>query len=147
MTFYWRHWSHTDIFSVNILIIDVFWTSQSSPSMWHFILTNQLQYVFTYSLCLISFPPACLKAQIYSNKFFHNFHLFEPSFTFPGLRAAGLARRLYISSENVEMAIKDFTNTSWWPLTSDIWLSDLFKEVSDIFDVQLTCAKIKVNST
>ena len=29
-----------------------------------------------------------------SNKFFHNFHLFESSFTCPGLRASGLARRL-----------------------------------------------------
>jgi hypothetical protein len=31
-----------------------------------------------------------------SNKFFHNFHLSEYSFTFPGLRACGLALRLQI---------------------------------------------------
>ena len=31
---------------------------------------------------------------IYSNKLFHNFHLSESSFTFPGHRASGLAWRL-----------------------------------------------------
>ena len=31
---------------------------------------------------------------IYSNKFFHNFHLFESSFNCPGLQTSGLAWRL-----------------------------------------------------
>jgi hypothetical protein len=31
---------------------------------------------------------------IYSNKFFHNFHLSETSFTCPRLQASGIARRL-----------------------------------------------------
>jgi len=31
------------------------------------------------------------KIAIYSNKFFHNFHLSESSFTCPGLLASGLA--------------------------------------------------------
>jgi hypothetical protein len=34
------------------------------------------------------------KKSIYSNKFCHNFHMSESSFTCPGLRASGLARRL-----------------------------------------------------
>ena len=46
------------------------------------------------SLCLNFFPPTCPKAKfgknsIYSNKFFHNFHFSESSFTYPGLRASG----------------------------------------------------------
>ena len=32
---------------------------------------------------------------IYSNKFFHNFHLFESSFTCPRLQVSGLVRRLH----------------------------------------------------
>ena len=31
------------------------------------------------------------KKSIYSNKFFHNFHLYESSFTCPRLRVGGLA--------------------------------------------------------
>jgi hypothetical protein len=38
------------------------------------------------------------KFSIYSNKFFHYFHLSESSFTSPGLQASGLARRLYMIS-------------------------------------------------
>jgi hypothetical protein len=38
------------------------------------------------------------KISIYSNKFFHNFHLSESSFICPGLRASGLARRLVSKS-------------------------------------------------
>jgi len=51
------------------------------------------------SLCLNFFtylPESQIykKNYIYSNKFFHNFHLSESNFTCPGLRASGLARRL-----------------------------------------------------
>ena len=133
-----KHTDHWCVLDFSVFTFNVTFHSHKSTIVCLYI--QSLPYFFFFS-------PTCLKAQIYSNKFFNNFHLFEPSFTFPGLRAAGLVQRLYIFSKNVEMAIKDFTNTSWWPLTSDIWLSDLFKEICDIFDVQLTCAKIKVNST
>jgi hypothetical protein len=43
---------------------------------------------------LMSRKPNVEKFSAYSNKFFHNFHLSEPSFTCPGLMASGLARRL-----------------------------------------------------
>ena len=51
------------------------------------------------SVCLHFFHLIARKANleqisIYSNKFFHNFHLSESSFTCPGLRASGLAQRL-----------------------------------------------------
>jgi hypothetical protein len=54
-----------------------------------------------YSLCLnfshlLARKPNLEKCSIYSNKFFHNFHLSKSSFTFPGLRASGLAQRLEI---------------------------------------------------
>jgi hypothetical protein len=48
------------------------------------------------SLCinffhLLAGKPNLEKCSIYSNKFFHNFHLSESSFTCPGLQASGLA--------------------------------------------------------
>ena len=43
---------------------------------------------------LLAQKPNLEKFSIYSNKFFHNFHLSEYSFTCPRLRASGLARRL-----------------------------------------------------
>ena len=51
------------------------------------------------SICLICFHllaqnPNLEQFSIYSNKFFHNFHLSESSFTCTGLRASVLARRL-----------------------------------------------------
>jgi hypothetical protein len=51
------------------------------------------------SLCLYYFhlraqKPNLEKFSIYSNKFFHNFHLSESSFTCPRLQASGLARGL-----------------------------------------------------
>ncbi len=53
-----------------------------------------------YSLCLnvfhlLALKPNLEKCSIYSNKFFHNFHLFESSLTCSGLWASGLglARR------------------------------------------------------
>ena len=55
-----------------------------------------------YSLCInffhllvLALKPNLEKCSIYSNKFFHNFHLSESSFTCSGLRASGLARRFY----------------------------------------------------
>ena len=54
-----------------------------------------------YSLCLNVFhlparKPNLEKMYIYSNKFFHNFHLSESSFTCPGLRESVLARKLIL---------------------------------------------------
>jgi len=77
-----------------------------SCSFWVFfsVLFFNIEYVsskITYhSLCLNFFhllarKPNLEKCSIYSNKFFHNFHLSESSFTCPGLRASGLVRRLY----------------------------------------------------
>jgi len=53
------------------------------------------------SLCLnlfhlIARKPNLEKNYIYSNKFFHNFHSSESSFTCPWLRASGLAWRLLL---------------------------------------------------
>ena len=51
------------------------------------------------SLCLnfvhlLAWKPNLEKCSIYSNKFFHNFHLSKSSFTCSGLRPSGLAWRL-----------------------------------------------------
>jgi hypothetical protein len=43
---------------------------------------------------LFARKPNLEKKFIYSNKFFHNFHLSESSYTYPGLQASGLAQRL-----------------------------------------------------
>ena len=43
---------------------------------------------------LHAWKPNIEKLSIYSNKFFHSFHLSESSFTCPGLWASGLAQRL-----------------------------------------------------
>jgi hypothetical protein len=53
-----------------------------------------------FALIFFTYFSTCPKAKfrkkksIYSNKFFHNFHLSESSFTCPRLRASGLAQRL-----------------------------------------------------
>ena len=44
---------------------------------------------------LLARKPNLDKFYTYSNKFFHNFHLSESSFTCPGLRASGIVRRLH----------------------------------------------------
>ena len=43
------------------------------------------------------FSPTLENFSIYSNKFFHNFHLSESNFTYPGLRASGLALGLVMT--------------------------------------------------
>ena len=48
---------------------------------------------------LLARKPNIEKNSIYSNKFFHNFHLSESSFTCPRIRASGLAQRLHIYSK------------------------------------------------
>ena len=60
---------------------------------------SEIMYTVFALFCL---HLTCLKAKfreknyIYSCKFFHNFHLFESSFTSPRLWASGLVRRLCI---------------------------------------------------
>ena len=58
---------------------------------------------FTY------FPKSQIQKKniIYSNKFFHNFHLSQSSFTCSRLRASGLARRLLFIRNKLQV----FTNT------------------------------------
>ena len=56
----------------------------------------------SYSLCinfyhLLARKPNLEKNYIYSNKFFHNFNLFESSFSCPRLWTIGLAGRLILS--------------------------------------------------
>jgi len=69
--------------------------SQRQPTWMEVIAVG---HIYT-NLCLNFFhllarKPNLEKLSSYSNKFFHNFHLSESSFTCPGLRASGLARRL-----------------------------------------------------
>ena len=57
-----------------------------------------LNYLYT-RLCLNFFQLLARKLNLekismYSNKFFHNFHMSESSFTCPGLQASELAQRL-----------------------------------------------------
>jgi hypothetical protein len=66
------------------------------------ILKINWAYRHGYSFCLNFFhllarKPYLEKNSIYLNKFFHNFHLSESSFTCPGLRASGLARRMWLT--------------------------------------------------
>jgi hypothetical protein len=69
--------------------------------MWDTVITlhpSMSVQLTSYSLCLNVFArkPNLEKMYIYSNKFFHNFHLSESSFTCPGLRESVLARRLIL---------------------------------------------------
>ena len=64
-----------------------------------FCMTNAIVGIFIIIVCLNFFQlhtwkPNLGNFSIYSNKFFHNFHFSESSFTCPWLRASGLARRL-----------------------------------------------------
>ena len=66
---------------------------------------------------MITFSPTCPKAKfrkifsIYSNKFFHNFHLSKSSFTCPGLRASGLVRRLLYQKRTNKCVVFMFSCT------------------------------------
>ena len=66
------------------------------------------------SLCLNFFnllaqtPNLEKKIKNYSNKFFHNFDLSDSCFTWPGLRASGLIRRLsYVIDSHDNATLKD----------------------------------------
>ena len=72
-----------------------------------------------FTLIFFTYLP---ESQLYSNKFFHNFHLSGSRFTCPGLRASGLAWRLWekFSSFHVfiivfliSMAFCEFSTISW----------------------------------
>ena len=80
------------------------YTNQQTPTAKHFLYMKNLKimiFIICCKVCSIcSFSPRTPNLEIfsiYSNKFFHNFHLFESSFTCPGLRASGLAWRLHMS--------------------------------------------------
>ena len=71
------------------------------------IVTNQRSciYICTQTITLQSLPllfyqlvrkPNLEKCSIYSNKFFHNFHWSESSFTCSRLRASGIVQRLIL---------------------------------------------------
>ena len=57
---------------------------------------NRIQSMPSFFFHLLARKPNLEKNYIYSNNFFHNFHLSESSFPCPGLRASELARRLRI---------------------------------------------------
>ena len=70
---------------------------------------SQGKYISHWTICpVVAFifftylPESQIKKKnsIYSDKFFHNFHLSESSFTCPWLRESGLARRLYAYPAN-----------------------------------------------
>ena len=63
----------------------------------HTITNNSFCHNFFH---LLAQKPNLEKISIYSNKFFHNFHLSESSFTSPELQASGLAQRLKISGKD-----------------------------------------------
>jgi len=60
--------------------------------------------VFTYFV--FALKSNLEKFSIYSNKFFHNFHLTESSHTCPSLRASGLARRLWQSLDSLHIKLQ-----------------------------------------
>ena len=74
-----------------------------STSVYHFNYLSMLNVILKihYSLCLNFFShllarkPNLENFSINSNKFFHNVHLSESSFTCPGFRGSGLAWRLH----------------------------------------------------
>ena len=61
---------------------------------------NARHKVYNFFLIFFAFSLTCPKAKIrkknsiYSNKFFHNFHLSKSSFTCSGLWASGLVRSM-----------------------------------------------------
>jgi len=65
------------------------------------LFTAKLQHFLSlklFALNLFTYLPESKfrkEKKIYSNKFFHNFHLSESSFTRPGLQASGLVQRLF----------------------------------------------------
>ena len=75
-----------------------------------------------YSLCLkcfhlLAWKPNLEKNCIYLNKFFHNFHLSECSFTCPGLQASGFAwiLRLFFFSAEYHVFFNPFWQLSGQP--------------------------------
>jgi hypothetical protein len=80
--------------------LEIIWTIPLSSSY-------QGSTFLIFSLYLHFCSPTCLKAKfrrknyIYSNKFFHNFHLSESSFTCPRLHASGLVQGLIFDSNDI----------------------------------------------
>ena len=76
-----------------------------------------LAFLFFY---LFARTPNFENFYIYSNKFFHNFHFSESSFTCPVLRASGLARRLSVYSRLIVTSVNSI------PMYHHRTTSDLF---------------------
>jgi hypothetical protein len=78
----------------------------------------------SYSLCLNVFAPKpnLEKIYIYSNKFFHNFHLSESSFTCPGLRVWFFVSFRIFFSDNTRVRISFFVAPSAIFFSSNVFL-------------------------
>ena len=59
------------------------------------------------------FSPTLENFSIYSNKFFHNFHLSESNFTYPGLRASGLALGLVMTFLQDQLSLLNNVFLAW----------------------------------
>jgi len=59
-------------------------------------------FIHVHSLHLLAQKPNLEKLSIYSNKFFHNFHLSESSFTCPGLLAIGVSVKTVICNYKIK---------------------------------------------
>ena len=91
--------------------------------------------------------PTCPKAKFrkfsiynYANKFFHNFHLSESSFTCSGLRSSGLAQRLLYTSFYAikfnSIIITDRQNSLEYylkPLSQSITITAMISVMDDCF--------------
>ena len=79
------------------------------------ILSNILRPVFAL-ICfhLLAQKPNLEKFSIYSNQFFHNFHLAESSFTCPKLRASWLARTQQDSLSGMFIVLSFTYSSSDW---------------------------------
>jgi len=91
-----KFWLEIKIFEIFQCSRDHFWTVPCAIGKKNWKMTF---FIFIGSLCF-HFSPTCPKAKFrkifyLSNKFFHNFHLSESSFTCPLLRASRLARRMH----------------------------------------------------
>jgi hypothetical protein len=80
--------------------LDIIFRNLKKKNSLQTIIYLVMKFVYSVSLCLnfvhLFAPKPNLEEEqnIYSNRFFNNFHLSESSFTCPGLRASGLERRL-----------------------------------------------------
>ena len=89
-------WCFSYISKLNLLNYQkiIFHLPQPYMSTWLNMAVSQVPSLCIKCFHLLARKPNSEKCSIYSNKFFHNFHLSESSFTCPGLQASRLAWRL-----------------------------------------------------